>query len=223
MSPPAPYGTGLTHMAKERLKSPRARLFVALDLPNPVRDGLAAWQARALTDPALRAVGPEALHVTLCFLGYHRERDIERVDALVTGVEARPVEIRLDPDPVPVPRSRPRLLAVGGESPGASALQSELSDLLEAERFYKPEKRDFWPHVTVARIKPSKRSASDRRGGRRGRPMRVEAPPGSLPGELLEPFGAVRVTLYRSRLRPSGAEYASLAELDLPPAGVEKR
>jgi RNA 2',3'-cyclic 3'-phosphodiesterase len=212
MSPPAPYGTGLTHMAKERLKSPRARLFVALDLPNPVRDGLAAWQARALTDPALRAVGPEALHVTLCFLGYHRERDIERVDALVTGVEARPVEIRLDPDPVPVPRSRPRLLAVGGESPGASALQSELSDLLEAERFYKPEKRPFWTHVTVARVRSEKGS---RRRGRRGRPMGVESSPEALPVELTEPFRAVRLALYRSYLRPTGAEYVRLAELNL--------
>jgi hypothetical protein len=52
--------------------------------------------------------------------------------------------------------------------------------------------------------------------------MRVEAPPGPLPAELLEPFGAVRVTLYRSRLRPSGAEYVSLAELDLPPAKAAK-
>jgi 2'-5' RNA ligase len=199
-------------MAKERLKSPRARLFVALDLPDPVRDGLAAWQARALTDPALRSVGPEALHVTLCFLGYHRERDIERVGALVTGVEARPVEIRLDPDPVPVPRSRPRLFAVGGESPAASALQSELSDLLEAERFYKPEKRPFWTHVTVARVRSEKGS---RRRGRRGRPMRVESPPETLPVELTEPFGAVRLALYRSYLRPTGAEYVRLAELNL--------
>ena len=45
-------------------------------------------------------------------------------------------------------------------------LQAELSDRLEAERFYEPEKRAFWPHVTVARIKPSKRS-DDRRGHER--------------------------------------------------------
>ena len=46
--------------------------------------------------------------------------------------------------------------------------------------------------------------------------MRVETPPGPLPAELCEPFGAVRVTLYRSLLRPTGAEYVSLAALDLP-------
>jgi RNA 2',3'-cyclic 3'-phosphodiesterase len=210
-------------MTKERLKSPRARLFVALDLPERAREGLVAWQRQALTDPALRPVAAEALHVTLCFLAYHPERDIGRIAEVVLGVGSRPIEIRFDAEPAPVPPNRPRLFAVDAESEGAVALQAALSDRLESERFYRPEKRPFWSHVTVARIKPSKRSASDRRGRRRGRPMRVETPPGPLPAELLEPFDAVRVTLYRSRLRPSGAEYASLAELDLPPAKAEKR
>jgi RNA 2',3'-cyclic 3'-phosphodiesterase len=199
-------------MAKERLKSPRARLFVALDLPDPVRDALAAWQAAALTDPALRPVRPEALHATLCFLDYRRERDIERIAGIVTGVEPRSVEIALDPEPVPVPRSRPRLFAVGGESPAASALQAELSDRLEAEHFYEPEERPFWTHVTVARVKSERGS---RGGRRRGRPMRVESAPKSLPGELTEPLEAPRLALYRSILRPSGAEYVRLAELNL--------
>ena len=30
-------------MVKERLKSSRARLFVALDLPEPLRQGIAVW------------------------------------------------------------------------------------------------------------------------------------------------------------------------------------
>ena len=210
-------------MTKERLKSPRARLFVALDLPEPVREGLVAWQREALTDPALRPVPAEALHVTLCFLAYQAERDIERIAEAMRSVGKRPVVARFKEEPVAVPPRRPRLFAVGAESEGAVALQAELSDRLQAERFYRPEKRPFWPHVTVARIKSSKRSASDRRGRRRGPPMRVEAPPGALPAELCEPFGAVRMTLYRSRLRPTGAEYTPLAELDLPPAEAEKR
>ena len=202
-------------MTKERLKSPRARLFVALDLPERVRDGLVAWQHEALTDSALRPVAASALHVTLCFLAYQPERDIERIAEVVQAVESRPIEISFAAEPAPVPPNRPRLFAVDAESEAAITLQAELSDALVAERFYKPEKRDFWPHVTVARVKPSKRSASDRRGRRRGRPVRVEAPPGPLPAELCEPFGAVRVTLYRSLLRPTGAEYVSLAALDL--------
>jgi 2'-5' RNA ligase len=202
-------------MTKERLKSPRARLFVALDLPEQVREGLVAWQGEALADPALRPVHAEALHVTLCFLAYQAVRDIERIADAMRSVDARPVLVRLKEEPVAVPRKRPRLFAVDAESEGAVALQAELSHRLEAERFYRPEKRPFWPHVTVARIKPSKRSDSDRRGHRRGSPTRVEAPPGPLPAELCEPFGAARVTLYRSFLRPTGAEYVSLAALDL--------
>jgi RNA 2',3'-cyclic 3'-phosphodiesterase len=199
-------------MAKDRLKSPRARLFVALDLPDSVRDSLAAWQARALTDPALRPVRPEALHVTLCFLKYHPERAIESIATVVTSVEPRPVEIRLEPAPVPVPPARPRLFAVAGESPAAKELQAELSEALAAARFYKPEKREFWTHVTAARVRSERGSRA--RGGR-GKPVRVESPPGSLPAELTEPFLAPRVALYRSYLRPSGAEYVRLAELNL--------
>lgn len=199
-------------MAKERLKSPRARLFVALDLPDVIRRGLEAWQAGALADPALRPVRPEALHVTLCFLSYHPERDIERIASVVTGVEPRRVEIRFEPEPEPVPPSRPRLFAVGGESTAATELQAELEERLASARFYKPEKREFWTHVTVARVRAERGS---RGRGRRGKPMRVESAPAALPADLTQPFEAPRLALYRSYLRSSGAEYVRLAELNL--------
>jgi hypothetical protein len=54
---------------KERAKSPRARLFVAIDLPEDVREGLVEWQRTALADPALRPVKPEALHMPRVCLG----------------------------------------------------------------------------------------------------------------------------------------------------------
>ena len=85
-------------MANERLKSPRARLFVALDLPDAVRDGLAEWQRRALSDPALRPMRPEALHVTLCFLAYHPEKLIPRIAEAIASVPPRPVEPLLTPE-----------------------------------------------------------------------------------------------------------------------------
>jgi 2'-5' RNA ligase len=198
------------------LKSPRARLFVALDLPDPIRDGLADWQVRSLTDPALRPVKPEALHVTLCFLSYHPEKAIDRILELVGRVAPRPVEMRLEPEPVPIPGGRPRLFAIGAASPAAEEVQAELSDALEAERFYEPEKRPFWPHLTVARVRSERLppAKGQRRG--KGRPKRVERRPEALPGGLTEPFGAVRVALYRSNLKPQGAEYVRLGGVDLP-------
>jgi RNA 2',3'-cyclic 3'-phosphodiesterase len=206
---------------KERLKSPRARLFVALDLPEEAREALTAWQAAECGDPALRPVGPQALHLTLCFLGYHPERAIERIEEIVTDTRPRPVPLRFEAEPVPLPRARPRLFAIAAESPASIALQAELSDGLEVERFYKPEKREYWPHVTVARVRPARLKGSSG-GGRRGRPELVDRPPGRLPDGLLEPFGGVRLALYRSILKPQGAEYVRLAGLDLPPAQGEE-
>ena len=56
-------------MARAGRETRKQRLFVALDLPEAVRDGLAAWGRAELVDPALRPTRPESLHVTLVFLG----------------------------------------------------------------------------------------------------------------------------------------------------------
>jgi RNA 2',3'-cyclic 3'-phosphodiesterase len=205
-------------VAKERLKSPRARLFTALDLPDDVRAGLAAWQAEACADEALRAVARDALHVTLCFLGYLPERAIAEVGELVEGLEARPVELRFEPEPVGIKGRRPGLYAIDAPSENAIVLQAELSERLAENRLYKPEKRPFWPHVTVARVRPERAGEGSSGRRRRGKPRIVERPPGALPQALLQPFGAVRVALYRSHLRSSGARYERLAALQLPPA-----
>ena len=121
-------------------------------------------------------IDPEALHVTLCFLAYQPEKDIERIAQVVCGIEARPVTIRFEAEPIAAPQSRPRLFAVDAPSDEAVALQAELSDRLEAGRFYKPEKRPFWPHVTVARVKPEKRTPSRASGAPQGPPGARRAP-----------------------------------------------
>jgi RNA 2',3'-cyclic 3'-phosphodiesterase len=187
-------------VAKERLGSPRARLFLALELPDEVVGG-AARLARDAFGPVdeLRLVRRESLHVTLVFLGYHPEREIERIAAIAFDESAGP--FALVPDAVvPVPPRRPRLYALGLEDAGGAlhGWQDGLSRRLEEARLYEPEKRPFWAHVTVARVK---------RGAR--------IPAGSalpeLPAELRQPFRTSRVTLFRSTLKPSGAVYEPLA------------
>jgi 2'-5' RNA ligase len=198
-------------MTKERLKSPRARLFVALDLPDAMRTGLEAWADGAIADPALRRLPAASLHVTLVFLGYRAEKEIGRLSEIVEAIEgpAPSVELR---HPVARPeRGRARLFALPAHSPDAAALQGVLEEKLVAERFYKPEKRPFWPHLTVARVRPE--------GSGSKRPQKVSSPPGPLPQELLQPVRCVRVALYRSELKPQGAEYIPLAQVELSEAG----
>lgn len=181
---------------------------MALDLPDEIREGIAAWGREELSDPALRPVAPESLHVTLAFLGHRPEEEIESIVAVV-GDNAGPapwVELR-DPEQRP-PRGRARVYALPAFSPGTEALQAGLSRGLEQAGFYQPEKRPFWPHVTVARVRP------EARGSRR--PAVVSEPPGRLPERLLEARICRRMTLYRSVLQPMGARYVPLAQVQLP-------
>ncbi len=196
-------------MAKERLKSPRARLFVALDLPQDVRAGLVDWQRTALADPALRVVRPEALHMTLVFLGYQNERDVKAIAKEAFDVDSQAPAVELVREPVGVPPGkRPRLIALAANSDGAIALQKQVEERLVEARFYEPEKRAFWPHLTVARVKPEAPKSR--------KPALITTPPHPLPEHMFRFFRPTRLVLFKSHLRRSGAEYEALAELELP-------
>jgi 2'-5' RNA ligase len=198
-------------VAKERLKSPRARLFVALDLPQDVRAGLVDWQRTALSDPALRVVRPEALHMTLVFLGYQAERDAKKIARIAFDIEATAPAVELTAEPVGVPGgNRPRLIALAAQSDQTVALQKQVEERLVEAGFHKPEKRPFWPHLTVARVKP------EARGSRR--PAQIRNEPHPLPEHMFRFFRPTRLVLFRSHLRPTGAEYEAMAELELPTA-----
>ncbi len=186
--------------SRERLGSPRVRLFVALDLPPAIVSAMTQWGSTAFGDhPALRIVRPESLHVTLVFLGYQYERDVERIAEVAFAEPLAPVELQAE-QVQPVPRGRPRLFALGlADRAGAlGSWQAGLAERLHAARLYEPEKRPFWAHVTIARAK-------------RGKPARGVAVP-DLPPDLAAPFTAGELTLYRSTLRPQGAVYEPLAK-----------
>lgn len=182
-------------------------MFVALDLPERVREGLTAWGKAELVDPALRPTRPESLHVTLVFLGHHEPAAVEEIAAVVrrSGVPAPLMKLE---DPISLPRHRrASLFALPAPSPAASELQRGLEDRLVTAGLYEREERDFWPHVTIARVR------AEGRGSRR--PQAVRRRPGDLPDELKHPFDPVRLTLYRSELQPGGSRYAPLAQIEL--------
>ena len=85
---------------------------------------------------------------------------------------------------------------VGGR---LAAVQAALSEVLAAGGWYKPEKRRFLAHVTVARV------------GKGARVRRGSSLP-DLPDGLS--FSGTTVTLFRSRLSPAGARYEGLASIE---------
>lgn len=195
-----PGGSG--ERAADRVSDGRIRLFVALELPETVRIALVRWREQLSRDPdrSLRPVAPEALHVTLCFLGWHGEEEVEAIAAACTVAASEPAPaLRLGAG-LWLPRRRPRVLAVELDDVGSrlAHVQSTLSRALSTGRWYEPENRPYLAHVTVARVKGSTR------GG-----------PGELPAPPRLDFQASRIVLYRSRLSPSGSRYEPLAGVDL--------
>lgn len=198
-------------MASEQEKPRRLRLFVALDLPERVRDGIAAWGEGAIRDPALRPVAAASLHITLAFLGSRPPEQVEPLGAIVRECAVSAPEIELGEVEQRPLRGRARVYALPVRSEATKALQADLQGKLVSAGLYEADERPFWPHVTVARVRREGRGSQ--------RPAAVQKPPKSVPQELLQPFGGVRLALYLSELQPGGARYTPLAQVDLPEPG----
>jgi 2'-5' RNA ligase len=108
-------------------------------------------------------------------------------------------------------RGRPRLIALPVLGGPVEKLQWELSGILAFEGLYEPEKRLYWPHVTVARVRAEGRGSEQSIQGR--------IPSGPSPTRQIGWFDAVRISLYRSELQPRGARYVPLAQVELPGPG----
>jgi 2'-5' RNA ligase len=172
------------------------RLFVALDLPDPVRDALAVLAAAA--DPDVwRPLGRDALHVTLAFLGPRPPAAVAAIAPLLAGGPAPPLALA-EAEVLPPRRGRVLVARVDDPTRALSAMQARLSAALAAAGLYTPEKRAFHAHATVARLRP------------RAKPARTAG----VALERLE-FRPDAVTLYASRLHPSGARYEPLARAPL--------
>ena len=195
-------------MAREapskRREAPKARLFVALDLPDDARAAIVAWQQEVLGGHgrSLRLVRPEALHATLVFLGHHPEEEIDAIAAAAfSRLDGLPAPVLSATALEPVPPRRPRLFAVdlSDEDGHASAVQAAVAGPLAAGGWYEPEKRPFWAHITVARVRAQER------------PPRIDAGPPET-GQFI----AREVVLYRSKLGRGGADYQALERMTLP-------
>jgi 2'-5' RNA ligase len=191
------------------LTGEKARLFVALELPDGAREALARWREGAVggTAEGIRAVRPEDLHVTLCFLGWRDAGEVDAIGRACKVVRGRgAVELALG-EVALLPRRRPRVLAVELEDArgGLRDVQAALSTALQAGDFYEPEARPFYGHVTLARAG---------RGGRIPRSALLAAAPDELR------FRGSTVVVYRSHPRRGGARYEALERIEL---GATKR
>lgn len=129
------------------------RLFIAVPLPKELTDRAAALLPPGL--PAMRPLRSELMHVTLAFLGWVRDEQLDQVVA--AAVAAARGQQRFDlvfagagrfPE-----KGRPRVVWLGiaaGREPLA-ALAGRVADELRRRKLTFDD-RPFTPHLTLARV-----------------------------------------------------------------------
>ena len=188
----------------------RPRLFVAIDLPEAVRESLGRLQAelRARDLPGLRWTRPEGIHLTLKFLGETPAASVPAIqDALARAVRgASQFQLALGAPGTFGNRRGPRVLwvDVGGDLEPLGRLQAAVERELTAAGIA-PEERAFSPHLTLARVPQPPRPAL---AERISRALEAVVPP-------QDRFEATEVVLMRSELQPGGAVYSRVQAFPL--------
>jgi RNA 2',3'-cyclic 3'-phosphodiesterase len=177
------------------------RLFVALDIPDAVRRALRELMARLKPEcTGARWVRPEGMHVTLKFLGETDEAKLESIRVALSSVHSgQTVESNFRGIGFFPNEFHPKVVWCGIEaSPNLPQLAADV-DLALQPLGFSAESRRFTPHLTLARFNSHK-----------GLDTLVRAANNLKSYD----FGSARSSefhLYRSVLKPSGAEYTRLA------------
>lgn len=183
------------------------RSFIAIEISAEARECLAAFQRELrATGAQVRWVRPEAMHLTLAFLGEVDEKYLDDIRAAMTlSAEASPpLQLELQGTGT-FGSSRSRRVVwvdIRGDVDGLQKLQTQLAEALRAAGF-ETEDRKFSPHITLGRIH-----------GRRnldGMMKRVDAASDRR-------FGSITVnnlTFFRSTLRPEGALHTVVFQSEL--------
>lgn len=125
------------------------RLFVALDLPGPLRERLAALGGGV---PGARWIPAANLHLTLRFIGEVPPFRAEEVDHALAGLRARRFPLTLAGIGTFAKAGRETVLWMGVErSERLELLQGKIETALQRAGL-EPERRRFAPHVALARL-----------------------------------------------------------------------
>lgn len=175
------------------------RLFVAVNFPEDVRERLAGLQGGV---PGARWSEPDALHLTLRFIGEVPEDQAHDIDAALAEVQAPAFPLTLDGVGSFGHGRGARLLWAGVERSEALAHLAAKVESALVRTGLPAEERKFTPHVTLARLRDANadrvaRFLSERSFFRAG------------------PFLVDHVTLYRSHLGKGGSVYEPLASYPL--------
>lgn len=182
------------------------RVFIAINLPQEIKQELLEIQKRFPTLPC-RWIKSESLHLTLAFLGNLNDEEILKVIEAVKETADQRQSFSFFLNKIcygPGKKMPPRLVWIEGQkSKELAEIKNKLDNLLTENINYKPDKRDFLPHITLARVKTFN-------WRRLGPEQRLEV---DLTVDLEIPVNSIQVM--ESQLKRTGAEYKIIQSIGL--------
>jgi len=181
------------------------RLFIAVDLPEPVKARLADLCSGV---PGAKWVKHDQIHLTLRFIGDADDAQTEAIKTALWTVKAASFEMRLESVGQFPPKGKPRVLWVGVTAPPAlTGLHQRITTALAALGL-PAEDYPFAPHITLARLKTPPAPEATRPFFARHAAFNTD------------PFPVESFVLYSSVLAPQGASYQREAIYPLAPSNT---
>lgn len=185
----------------------RHRIFIAINLSERAKEETLAAQERMREfDLPIRWLSPESIHVTLAFLGYLEDKQLEEVKKAVKEATLGVAPFRLSTGDLDfflnIKRARVVVVQILGDTM-VFKLNKQLREGLEKLRYIQLENRAFKPHLTLGRVK--------KEGWGRG-------------SETLEKLKQIKVCanwevkgveIMESKLTPDGAKYSIVKSYQL--------
>ena len=190
---------------KEDKHSFEKRLFIAIDIPETVKNDIYSCAAGLFgKDRSIRIVPASNIHVTLRFLGNTNIGKIEKIEKAVkmTADSFKRFKYMITGSVNAFPglsSARVVFLEIGDGNIQISEIYNLLDNNLSKVKIRK-EGRKFSPHITIARIRDKKN---------------IEELAGSRQVYQSRQLDCMDITLFESRLKPFGAEYAVIGRFSL--------
>jgi 2'-5' RNA ligase len=182
------------------------REFIAVEIPPEIHQAIEKQTApirAALNTSLVRWVPVENIHLTLKFLGDVSPANLGLLEQMLIAeiCQHQAFEMRFGglgafPNP-----KRPRIIWIGIQAPAGLVTLQHGIEAATATLGYPDEERPFSPHLTIGRVKQNVDSAGMQK-------IRT-----ALEGMQVGALGMARVGavhLFKSDLKPSGAEYSRL-------------
>jgi 2'-5' RNA ligase len=188
------------------------RVFVAVDVGDAVRrevtrvvTTLTGKLEAVKTPPKVAWVKPNALHVTVRFIGEIEQPEVERLQELLAPpIAIAPFELEWRGVGTFPSNKHPRALWLGvvnGAAPLAQ-VEAEIARRLAGEKAVEIADRAFLPHLTIGRVKMAGEGVDW--------PKLLQAVEVKRAASIVD-----RVTLYRSELSQRGPHYTGLVSAPL--------